>query len=900
MSYTDTTPMSTILNKKIVQKADNNNIRINITEANEHRFDRDANWKNNNNIDTVEAYLNEYVDVSDELKALLSLNTHWNGKKTRNEVFTLLNKYLLRENLWNRQRISITPDGVPARDLRMLNFNKELFEMSGGSLPSDSGDCGVPYIQFLDWVAEKHMYPPTPSSKGLKYINSLPQNKCSTLVLNPPNICNIHYYVLGLHRFYKISEKFNKWLNKRGLHGGWSTHMPMESIILVIHNDESERLYAGASFTIELRTSPHICELFDLPPHAKLTNENFIDLINKHCIEIENEDEVEDVIVPKELSNCQVPLDNINLCFVGGVSTGKSTILNSIFCEELTQCKIKRTTMVPTIYIENDKAHIKPEEIYSIISDKNKEIIERTEAGEKISFDKYKELVFNVGKLDVNILEGSYVNVYDIPGLNDARTKDIYYKYLENNFKKFNLIVFIVDLHSGLNTSDEMEIVNFITNNTRDIKEQKNIYTLVVVNKADDMQLVDDELELTGELSEMYDQVEKTIKTEFERKGIENNLIGIVPLCAIDSYLYRMVEKHGDKFKLTPEQILKIGINEQGKRFSTKKPVDQAQIVYEKLGDKEFVNTMIQLSGFSKFVSLLHKFLNENGVSKHIRISNLLQQLEGLPMPKIQSPCSYSNTLCGSKQSLENLTSTIKRIKVYLSIEKIDKEQSKQLMRSLYDSIMIMLNNLWTKNQVSSVLDWFQSYKYLYDNLLNIYFTDFIETKYPKNLVEKLVAKICSELNTKSYSLKVFYTDIELIKELDIYTKETVNLLIKNILTNTRKERTITNDNDFNLEPLFEDFKRLGVNISKLLRFIIINHINTSNEPSANLFIKQMIYKKYNEIPIYLYITNKLHNSNIEFDYYVDGLSEDECDKPEHKLDIYYLKNYYLESITSK
>jgi predicted GTPase len=83
-----------------------------------------------------------------------------------------------------------------------------------------------------------------------------------------------------------------------------------------------------------------------------------------------------------------VPIDNINLCFVGGVSTGKSTILNAIFCEELTQCKIKRTTMVPTVYIENDnnaKNLTSPELIFTTISDKNKEIITKTETGKKLN-----------------------------------------------------------------------------------------------------------------------------------------------------------------------------------------------------------------------------------------------------------------------------------------------------------------------------------------------------------------------------------------------------------------------------------------------------------------------------------------------------------------------------------
>jgi hypothetical protein len=161
-----------------------------------------------------------------------------------------------------------------------------------------------------------------------------------------------------------------------------------------------------------------------------------------------------------------IPTDNINLCFVGGVSTGKSTILNAIFCEELTQCKIKRTTMVPTVYVENSTHQTTSDEIYKKITEKNKDIIERTERGENIAKDEYAEMVFQVGPLDISILEGSRVNVYDIPGLNDARTKNVYYEYMETNFFKFNrqdLSKFLMEFRlvneeiDGVRTADFLE-----------------------------------------------------------------------------------------------------------------------------------------------------------------------------------------------------------------------------------------------------------------------------------------------------------------------------------------------------------------------------------------------------------------------------------------------------------
>ena len=44
--------------------------------------------------------------------------------------------------------------------------------------------------------------------------------------------------------------------------------------------------------------------------------------------------------------------NQINIAILGAVSAGKSTLLNSVFSETYSQCKIIRTTMVPQVYYE--------------------------------------------------------------------------------------------------------------------------------------------------------------------------------------------------------------------------------------------------------------------------------------------------------------------------------------------------------------------------------------------------------------------------------------------------------------------------------------------------------------------------------------------------------------------
>lgn len=630
------------------------------------------------------------------------------------------------------------------------------------------------------------------------------------------------------------------------------------------------------------------------PINLKMEEPLFSNDLNKNALN-EDTDESEDEnseysIVPEQPT---VPIDNINLCFVGGVSTGKSTILNAIFCEELTQCKIKRTTMVPTIYIENenDAPNItSPELIFTTISDKNKEIIEKTETGKKLNQKEYDELKFNVGKLDINILNGSYVNVYDIPGLNDARTKDVYYDYLDENFTKFNLVVLLVDIHSGLNTSDEIDIVNFITQHTKYELEtnKKQIYTLVVVNKADDMQVDEEDpdaiLKLTGELSEMFDQVQNTITSEFKNKSIEKHLIGIIPLCAIDSYLYRMVKKHGKKFKLSPEQILKIGINENGKRFSTLKPATQEKRVYEILDNEKFINDMIKLSGFSRLETILHKFLTENGVGKEIRINNILFEIGKYPKIK--------DFVLRNKQNLPEIEKHVKKCMDMLNVLKtIDIGVYDEFVTDFLCDFKLALSDIIRniKHCSDKKLQLIEYYDDIHRKIFRTYFGEFISEEYPDYMKDHMIGLINNDFDDKPIHVETIVENLNILKRMNMFNASQIEIIFDTIISNRLEKNAIylkESDEIDNLIELLKECEPIVTNIATFIRFVLINLYSTY-EPS-DLYKVQMLFHKHGEIPMYTYLTNTLDKSKIDILLYVYGLNYGDLES-KYKLELYYI-----------
>lgn len=303
----------------------------------------------------------------------------------------------------------------------------------------------------------------------------------------------------------------------------------------------------------------------------------------------------------------------INIALIGSVSTGKSTLLNALFLEQFSSMKIKRTTMVPQIYKETKGSNNlkSAKDINQQTSQINDKLIKESENGKNMTDNDCEKMsmTFYVKKIDYLQCLHKYIYfaIHDIPGLNDARTKQVYFNYVEKHFHIYDVIIFMIDIKSGLNTSDEIDILNMIIRNIINVKKKtgKRIKLLAIANKCDDMELISKKLQISEEMLDMYEQIKTTI--DEKKQDID---VTLIPLCASDAFLYRMLKKDPN-YELSTEHVNKIGVNNIGKRFNKIQPDKKRESIKHIITDDVFINDMIELSGFDGLLNSLKLYLNE-------------------------------------------------------------------------------------------------------------------------------------------------------------------------------------------------------------------------------------------------------------------------------------------------
>jgi GTPase Era involved in 16S rRNA processing len=202
----------------------------------------------------------------------------------------------------------------------------------------------------------------------------------------------------------------------------------------------------------------------------------------------------------------------INVAIFGCVSVGKSTFLNMLMKDMYSDCHIKRTTTMPQVYHELSKHEFdamsdekqqdwdrKLSDLNSIReknSSVNKECMEEQALkGVSIKIEDIKPLEYVVPPIrdfikTMSDQHGNNVtlNIFDMPGLNDSMSKDVYFEYVKTNFHMYDIVIFVMDIGSALNTNDEVEILTLVLQGIKDNKA-KNINTelISVLNKCDEL-----------------------------------------------------------------------------------------------------------------------------------------------------------------------------------------------------------------------------------------------------------------------------------------------------------------------------------------------------------------------------------------------------------------------------
>tara|TARA_B110000037_G_C17092560_1_gene494635 strand:- start:960 stop:2045 length:1086 start_codon:yes stop_codon:yes gene_type:complete len=245
--------------------------------------------------------------------------------------------------------------------------------------------------------------------------------------------------------------------------------------------------------------------------------------------------------------------NSINIAIFGPVSVGKSTLLNGLFSNQLSDMKINRTTMLPQVYYGNDDNNNLDKSIYKINRENNKQLL-----NQKLTYENCVEIKHNIHNIRdiVNLPKNININIYDLPGLNDGESKDIYFNYIKKNFYKFDVILLVIDINEAFSTDGTREILNIIS----ELITYQRI--IIIANKCDDMFINNDTYELDEELNEMYFQIVRIVD-EIKNKYTKFDS-HIIPFCSQDIFIHRIL-KANPEFQLDMKYINKIGVNEFGK-----------------------------------------------------------------------------------------------------------------------------------------------------------------------------------------------------------------------------------------------------------------------------------------------------------------------------------------------
>jgi hypothetical protein len=404
--------------------------------------------------------------------------------------------------------------------------------------------------------------------------------------------------------------------------------------------------------------------------------------------------------------------NELKYAFIGSISAGKTTVINGLLKSNIGDTHIRKTTILPHKYTETMSNY-----------DKLEDIKENTIRETKIFCNNKKtpllnELKYNIKPLeDFTVFENNIkLSIYDIPGLNDAETKNMYYDYLSNIFININIVIWVIDVNSALNTSDEIDICNFLLEKIKHNKINHTIDTklIVLLNKCDNIRIDDGKLILDREIQDMYIQAKRMIDTSIAKIYPSFKYV-MIPFSAEKTYIYRMT-RDNDVSTLDEKYINILGQYEFSNREWQSMSYDTkiSNLRYN-LVNNDF-NNELEKTGFNRFRNIFQSYFNDGSESLF-----LLDILKSTMIGNIDTKCSISNKIqlyTGYKNSIEDILNKTKLERTHVdNINKIINKCVYTVIKNYEEGVMQYIN-------VDSIqydnIDNYIHIKNTYDKLFNI------------------------------------------------------------------------------------------------------------------------------------------------------------------------------------
>jgi len=239
----------------------------------------------------------------------------------------------------------------------------------------------------------------------------------------------------------------------------------------------------------------------------------------------------------------------INIGIFGSVSVGKSTFLNAIAGKQYSDAEIKKTTMVPQVYSETEE---NPHDAQTIRKNNrlaNEAVTKEIDLNQFTTM-RCQPIYHNIDRIcdlfDPEIIDSRLkINIYDIPGLNDSASKNIYFEWVKQNIKLFDIIIFMTDITKGLNNSDETEVLHLLMDSMKKYK----IKMICLMNKCDDIYYDSDQNDLVFEENEqenIYIQANNILVDIAKIYGFDSNggfFTPFFPISSENCFIYRALIK---------------------------------------------------------------------------------------------------------------------------------------------------------------------------------------------------------------------------------------------------------------------------------------------------------------------------------------------------------------------